>query len=281
MHYGLELPIGGAFDPLTLAELASLAEGVGWDGVFLEDYIVYHSALETYDPWVALATMALHTERIRLGTCVTPLSRRRPWKLARETVTIDHLSNGRLTLGVGLGDVGDAGFSKVGESTDAKERARRLDEALDVLAGLWSGKSFSYDGKYYRVENVTFLPRPVQNPRIPIWVGGGWPLKGPMLRAARWDGVIPYKQTNGERAWHDMTPNDVRTLKAFIKDNRSALTPFDIAIGGRRRGPDWDKERELIKSIAEAGGTWWMEWIPPNKPDIMRACIERGPLRID
>jgi alkanesulfonate monooxygenase SsuD/methylene tetrahydromethanopterin reductase-like flavin-dependent oxidoreductase (luciferase family) len=186
MKYGLTLAnagVGG--DARTLAEFAALAEASGWDGVFLEDYIVHHSAADapTYDPWVALAAMALRTERILIGTSVTPLSRRRPWKVARETATLDHLSNGRLILGVGVGDVGDPGFGRVGEETDTKRHASMLDEALDVLVGLWSGQPFQYHGEHYHVEDVTFLPRPLQEPRIPIWVGGGYPLLGPMRRA--------------------------------------------------------------------------------------------------
>src|SRR5579871_3965037 len=136
MKYGLELPnagIGG--DARTLGDLAALAEEAGWDGIFLEDYIVWqgHADVPTYDPWVALAAMALRTERIGLGTMVTPLARRRPWKVARETITLDHLSRGRLILGVGAGDVGDPGFGAVGEAMDPAQRARMLDEALDVL----------------------------------------------------------------------------------------------------------------------------------------------------
>src|SRR4051812_49410378 len=189
MRYGLEIPNGGeCADPHFLAELASLAEQAGWDGIFLEDYICYYDAPDspTCDPWVALAGMAVHTQRIRLGTMVTPLSRRRPWKLARETVTLDHLSNGRLILGVGLGGFGEKSFTHFREVTDGKQRAEMLDESLDILAGLWSGRPFSYNGKHYSVDEVTFLPQPVQQPRIPIWVGGGWPKKGPMQRAAHW-----------------------------------------------------------------------------------------------
>jgi alkanesulfonate monooxygenase SsuD/methylene tetrahydromethanopterin reductase-like flavin-dependent oxidoreductase (luciferase family) len=143
MRYGLCFPNGGACaDARTLAELAHLAEGAGWDGVFLEDYIVWqgHQDAPTYDPWVALAAMAMQTEKIRLGTQVTPLSRRRPWKVARETVTLDHLSNGRLILGVGLGDTSiDVSFTHFAEVTDARQRSQMLDQALDVLVGLWKG----------------------------------------------------------------------------------------------------------------------------------------------
>ena len=139
MRYGLEISAAGACgDARTLADLAHLAEEVGWDGVFLEDYIIHYDPLYawTYDPWVALAAMALRTERIRLGTMVTPIARRRPWKLARELVTLDHLSGGRMILGVGLGDGAEQSFTHFGEVTDPKRRAGLLDESLTILAGL-------------------------------------------------------------------------------------------------------------------------------------------------
>ena len=290
LRYGLNLPNGGACgDARTLAELAHLAEASGWDGVFLEDYIVWqgHQDVPTYDPWIALAAMALRTERIRLGTTVTPLTRRRPWKVARETVTLDHLSNGRLILGIGLGDVGDnvatdPSFTHFGEVTNGRQRGKMLDEALDVLVGLWSGQPFSYQGEYYHVSEVTLLPRPVQRPRIPIWIGGGWPLRGPTQRALRWDGSCMYKHTYGGH-WQDWTPDNVRSLKALVDSRRAASTPFDIALGGRHRDDDWEKDRALIASLAEAGATWWIEYLPPQMGGLeeMRACIERGPLRID
>src|SRR5262249_36676466 len=148
----------------------------------------------TCDPWIALAAMAVGTSQVRLGTSVTPLNRRRPWKVAREAVALDHLSNGRFILGVGSGDAREAGFSRVNQVRDARERARILDEALDVILGLWSGESFSYQGHYFQVDDVTFLPTPLQQPRIPILVGGAWPLQGPALRAARYDGCCLYKR---------------------------------------------------------------------------------------
>jgi alkanesulfonate monooxygenase SsuD/methylene tetrahydromethanopterin reductase-like flavin-dependent oxidoreductase (luciferase family) len=284
MQYGLNFPNGGVCDPHTLAQFAHIAEESGWDGVFLEDYIVWqgHPDVPTYDPWVALAAMALRTRRVRLGTTVTPLPRRRPWKVARETVTLDHLSNGRLILGVGIGDMSvDVSFTRFGETTAARRRSRMLDEALEVLVKCWSGEPFSHHGEYYRLDEVTLLPRPIQTPRIPIWIGGGWPLKGPAQRAARWDGSCLYKHTGGD--WQDMTPDDVRELKALAERQRPRSTPFDIALGGRQRDDDWDKERALIRSLAEAGGTWWVEYLSPQLGGVeeLRACIERGPLRID
>ena len=283
MRYGLEISAAGACgDARTLADLAHLAEDAGWDGVFLEDYIIHYDPLYlwTYDPWVALAAMALRTERIRLGTMVTPIARRRPWKLARELITLDHLSGGRMILGVGVGDGAEQSFTHFGEVTDPKRRAEMLDEGLDILAGLWSGQPFSYDGTHYTIREVAFVPRPVQVPRIPIWVGGSAQRKGVVRRAARWDGIVPYKGP-GTTGWEDFTPDDIRQVRASIECQRSASTPFDIAIGGRSRGDDWEQERALIGGVAAAGATWWMEAIFAPDLEAMRAAIRRGPLRID
>src|SRR5438552_6600128 len=161
MQYGFIIPGG---DLHTIIELASDAEAAGWDGVFYWDGIYIESAGLMYDPWVVLAAMAMRTERVRIGAMLTPLSRRRPWKLARETVTLDHLSRGRLILPFGLGALDDGGFAKVGEETDRKVRAQLLDEGLEILTGLWSGKPFSFHGQHYSVEEMTFLPPPVQSP---------------------------------------------------------------------------------------------------------------------
>ena len=286
MQYALSLPNGGAWsDARTLAELAHLAEQSGWEGVFLEDYIVWqsHQDVPTHDPWVALAAMAMRTSRIRLGTLVTPLARRRPWKVAREAVTLDHLSNGRMILGIGLGDTGesvgaDLSFTHFGEVMDARQRAQMLDEALDIITGLWSGEPFRYTGQHYQVREVKFLPAPVQVPRIPIWIGGGWPLKGPSRRAARWDGACLYKQEG-----HYMSPDDIGDLRDFVQQRRGSLDGYDIMVGGSPRREDWEEERAYIRSLAQAGATWWNEYIPPGAGDLesVREQIARGPLRID
>ena len=280
MRYGLALPNGGV-DPQTMADLAALAEASGWDGIFVEDYIVYQGDqnVPTFDPWVLLAAMAMRTRRVRLGTQITPLARRRPWKVACEATTLDHLSNGRVILGVGLGDnisINDVGFTAFGEEMDARRRAKMLDEALDIIAGLWSGEPFGYDGEFYHVKEVKLLPRPVQTPRIPIWIGGAYPLQGPVQRAARWDGSCLYKNKT-----HYMLPEDVRTLKALVEGQRGASAYYDISVGGSPRRDDWDEERAYIKSLAEAGITWWIEYVPPDDLDKMRARTARGPLRID
>ena len=286
MRYCVSLPNAGVCgDARTLAELAAVAEDAGWDAVMLEDYIVYQSRqdIPTHDPWVALAAMAMRTERIRLGTLVTPLARRRPWKLAREAVTLDHLSNGRLILGVGLGDSSDASFTHFGEETDARIRAEMLDEALDLLVGFWSGEPFSYDGKHYRVREVTCLPRPVQSPRIPIWIGGAYPNKGPLRRAVRWDGACLYQAESTGRAedtGEGLSPQQVQELKRFADSLRPASAPFDIVVGRDRRN-DIEQERAHIRSLAAAGATWWQEWIPSGDFATMQAAVACGPLRID
>jgi alkanesulfonate monooxygenase SsuD/methylene tetrahydromethanopterin reductase-like flavin-dependent oxidoreductase (luciferase family) len=285
MRYALTLPNGGECAGLHfLLELAEFAEEAGWEAIFLEDYICYTNDAcptpfpPTVDPWVALTALALQTKRVRLGTTVTPLPRRRPWKLAREAASIDILSRGRLILGVGSGDVREPGFRRVGEDLNARHRAELLDEGLAILAGLWTGRPFSYQGTHYHVEEVTFLPRPVQYLRIPIWVGGGWPNKGPVQRALRWDGAVLYKETHGG-PWEDMTTQDVSTLRAMVEQERGTIEGYDIVLGGRRRGEHWNQERMLIQALADAGATWWIEWIPPSDRETMRAAVKRGPLR--
>jgi alkanesulfonate monooxygenase SsuD/methylene tetrahydromethanopterin reductase-like flavin-dependent oxidoreductase (luciferase family) len=284
MRYMLNLALSGIDGDIhRLVEFASLAEAAGWDGLSLEDYIVYtaHPQRVTYDPWLAFAAIAMRTERLRLAVLVTPLARRRPWKVAREAATLDHLSRGRAILGVGLGDGGAPDFAAFGEVTDARRRAAMLDEALAVIAGLWSGAPFSFYGEHYQVDEVAFLPTPVQAPRIPIWVGGGWPLPGPTRRAARWDGSTLYKQPGAGSNWADMTPDDVRALKADIARERASDAPFDIVIGGTTSGDD--PARARVAALAEAGATWWNEFVMPGArgPEAVRRRIEQGPPRIE
>ncbi|HZY64461.1 MAG TPA: LLM class flavin-dependent oxidoreductase [Rubrobacteraceae bacterium] len=269
MNYGFIVTQG---DPRTVAELAHEAEEAGWDGVFYWDGICI-GEMETYDPWVAMAAMAMVTERVRLGAIITPPARRRPWKLARETMTLDRLSGGRLVLPVGLGATDDGGFSKVGEPTDRKVRAALLDESLEILTGLWSGEPFSYEGDHYRLEEMTFLPAPVQRPRVPIWVVAAWPSKKSMGRALRYDGLLAYT-TRGEAA-----PEDVHAMRHYAEENRAQNTPFDIIVEGETPGEDLEGAASIVSSFAEAGATWWIEspWSPPNEPEYLRRRIRQGP----
>jgi alkanesulfonate monooxygenase SsuD/methylene tetrahydromethanopterin reductase-like flavin-dependent oxidoreductase (luciferase family) len=278
MQYGFILPHG---DIHTLAELATAAEEAGWDGVFYWDGIYIKEAGPMYDPWIVLAAMALRTERVRLGLILTPPSRRRPWKLARETVTLDHLSGGRLILPVGLGALEDGGFSKVGEITDRKQRAELLDESLEILTGLWSGKPFSFQGNHYHLEEMTFLPPPVQSPRIPIWVVGAWPSQQSMRRVLRYDGLLPTKLTGGD-VEASITPEDIRVMKAYLEEHRSQSAPFDIVQEGETPGEDRERAREIVRPYAEAGATWWTEsrWSFPPIEDLRRR-IQQGPPRLE
>ncbi|MFG1843081.1 LLM class flavin-dependent oxidoreductase [Micromonospora sp. NPDC049175] len=278
MRHGLEISCGGAtIEASTLVELGELAEHAGWDGVFLEDYLIYYSGDEpsTYDPWLVLTAIAGRTDRVRLGTTVTALPRRRPAKLAREVLTLDHLSAGRATVAVGVGDPADRGLAAFGEQTELAVRAAMLDEGLDLLTGLLSGERVDHHGTHYRADGVALRPAPVQSPRVPVWVGGSMQAGAVRRRAARADGIVPYKLTDTD-GWSDFTPDEVRELVSALPPTRADGQPFDVAIGGRRRRPD---ERAYVDQLATAGATWWLEFVPPGDPATMRAAVARGPLR--
>ncbi len=283
MQYGFVIPCN---DVRVVVELAVEAEAAGWDGIFIPDCIAIDPALDPqaagYDPWVALAAMAAQTRHVKLGTMLTPVSRRRPWKLARETASIDQLSNGRLVLPVGLGALDDGGFGKVGEATDRRTRAELLDEGLDILAGLWRGERFSYSGKHYQVQDLQLLPPPVQQPRIPIWVVGAWPRQKSMQRVLRWDGLLPAK-INDDGSRDDVTPADIQAMRAYISEHRAQTTAFDVVMEGRTPGDDRASARATVQPFIEAGITWWNEamWTEPNAPEDVRARIRQGPPRIE
>jgi len=259
MQFGLSLPQFDAFgDVRKLAELAQAAEVAGWDGFFVWDHLIFDDNWRPMvDPWVALAAIALATERIRIGTLVTPVARRRPWKLARETISIDQLSGGRLILGVGLGSPEQWEYGFFGEETDNRIRAEKLDEGLDILLGLWSGELFSYQGKHYRLEEMRFLPTPVQQPRIPIWVAGMWPNKAPMRRAARFDGAIPLKSAG------TLSPDEWRDALAYIRQQRTSDAPIDAVAMGVTPGDQPERAAEIVSAYADAGCNWWIEDISP------------------
>jgi alkanesulfonate monooxygenase SsuD/methylene tetrahydromethanopterin reductase-like flavin-dependent oxidoreductase (luciferase family) len=282
MHYGIYLPNFGPYgDARVLAGLARDAEDAGWDGFFLWDHVAGY-ALPFVDPWVALTAVALNTQRLRIGTTVTPLPRRRPWKVARETVSLDHLSGGRLTLSVGIG-LGEAEWDDLGEETALRKRGAMLDEALDILAGLWGGEPFSYAGQHYHVAKAHFLPKPLQQPRIPIWVGGFWPNKAPFRRAAHWDGVFPLFQT-----W-DETEELVQLEEAvaYVKAHRRQESPFDVVCVGMTPGAQPAQAAATVAARAQRGATWWLEMIAPFMADkgledewpveAMRERVLQGP----
>jgi alkanesulfonate monooxygenase SsuD/methylene tetrahydromethanopterin reductase-like flavin-dependent oxidoreductase (luciferase family) len=259
MKYGLSLPQFEAFGDIhRLVDLAQEAEEVGWDGFFIWDHMLFDDLWRpVVDPWVALAAIAVKTKTIRLGPMVTPLARRRPWKLAREAVSIDHLSRGRLILGIGLGAPEEWEFGFFGEETDAKTRARKLDESLEILQGLLSGELFSFKGEFYNLEEMRFLPKPVQEPNIPIWIGGTWPNKRPIFRAANYDGYFP------DAVITPLSPQDWKVAKSIIADHREKDGHFDLVQYGVTPGDDHAAGAAIIAPYRKAGATWWVEGISP------------------
>lgn len=280
MRYGFVIPTG---DPRTVAQLAHELEENGWDGAFYWDGMALggewnEAGGHVYDPWVVMAAMAMRTERVRIGAIVTPPSRRRPWKLARETITLDHLSNGRLVVPVGLGSVDS--FGPVGEVTDRKTRAAMVDESLTILTGLWSGNPFSFHGDHYQVGETTFRPPPIQRPGPPIWVVGAWPRPRSMARALRHDGILPYP-LNADGTAGELSPEVIAAIAAYVGEHRAATTLFDIIAEGTTPADDPAAAAAQVNPLAEAGATWWIEspWQPPNQPDDLRRRIAAGPPR--
>ena len=285
MKAGLYLPNFGSWgDPTAMVSLATDAEANGWDGFFVWDHIGgFENTM--VDPWVALGAVAQATNTIMLGTTVTPVPRRRPQKLARETTTVDRLSGGRFVFGVGSGE-GAPEFDDMGENPVHKERGAMLDEALDVITKLWTGERVHHRGPHYTVDGARFVPTPVHKPRIPIWVGGFWPYTRPMKRAARWDGVMPLlRLSEGE--------SEAAALRAcvdYIRAHRETDDPFDVVYSGVTPGEDPQRAADIVGSFAEAGATWWLEPIAPYRygegfaepwdTDKLRERVLQGPPRI-
>jgi len=265
LRSALWLPLfGDLADPVAAARLAAEAEEAGWHGFFAWDNLKWRAPVrEVADPWITLAAVATATERLRLGPMVTPLARRRPAKVARETVTLDRLSGGRLTLGVGLGsDRFGAEYSGTGEQVDDRLRGQMLDEALQVLAAAWSGRPVHHRGAHYTIDGLRFLPRPVQQPGVPVWVAGFPGHARPLRRAAQYDGFFPVNLEH---------PDQLAEITAAITGlRRDTASPFDIAIA---LPPGGDPA-----PYARAGATWWLtEFDPPVSLDQVRGVLRDGP----
>jgi alkanesulfonate monooxygenase SsuD/methylene tetrahydromethanopterin reductase-like flavin-dependent oxidoreductase (luciferase family) len=277
MKFGIYAPnFGNTFgNPKLVTELAIEAEKIGWDGFFLWDHIINTEGFpDTVDPFIVLTSVAENTEKIHIGTTVTPLPRRRPWKLARETVTLDILSEGRLILGIGLG--GPSEFSVMNEETNLSIMAEMADEQLEVLNGLWSGEEFSYTGKHYKIDKVKFRPRPVQRPRIKLWGAGTWPKKGPFKRAAKLDGVIPLKADYK----NPLTPDDYRKMKEYMKKH-GLRYPYDIVEISFDATKRADKQRTIL-DFQDAGVNWWLELVSDwnGSYEKIKDIIMQGPTQI-
>lgn len=295
MRYGVTLPnLGVGDDPRVLADMAQEAEAAGWDGVFVWDapYMPVDNAESlrvVHEAWIALALMAERTERVFLGTLITPVAWRIPWLVARQALTLDRLSGGRFVLSVGLGHV-EGDRTPFGDVTDRRTRARMLDEALDVMHGLWSGEAFSFEGAHYRVEEMGYLPRPANGDRVPIWVVGAWhrdlgawPRKRSMRRALRWDGVLPF--IFGTEANLLATPDDVRAMTDWNRAERPE--PIDVIWEGVSLKGEGEGAASIVRPWADAGATWWLEAVwwemyrTPGDTREMRRLIRLGPPRID
>jgi alkanesulfonate monooxygenase SsuD/methylene tetrahydromethanopterin reductase-like flavin-dependent oxidoreductase (luciferase family) len=270
MRSGLFVPLFDELaDPAVVARLCVEAEKAGWHGAFVWDNLRFEEpVVDVADPWITLAAMAAATKRIRLGPMVTPLARRRPAKVARETATLDRLSGGRLTLGVGLGsDRFASEYSITGEELDDRRRASMLDESLEVLAAAWSGEQVRHRGEHYLVDGMRFLPRPVQRPGIPVWVAGYYGKPRPVRRAARHQGFFPLAVDHPAQL-----AEIVADLTALRRDaGRDPTEPYDVVVAlppGSDPAP-----------YEAAGATWWLVEFPWDAPSVdqVRAVIRDGP----
>src|SRR6266540_667582 len=270
MRSGLFMPLFDELaDPAVVARLSAEAEEAGWHGVFVWDNLRFQEpVVDVADPWITLAAIATATQRIRLGPMGTPLARRRPVKVARETATLDRLSGGRLTLGVGLGsDRFASEFSITGEELDDRRRARMLDESLEILAAAWSGEPVHHRGEHYTVDGMRFLPRPVQRPGVPVWVAGYYGNAKPLRRAARHQGFFPVNLEH---------PNQLAEIVADLtalrrEAGRDPTEPYDVVVAL----PPGDDPAPY----AAAGATWWLVEFPWDavSVDQVRAVIRAGP----
>jgi alkanesulfonate monooxygenase SsuD/methylene tetrahydromethanopterin reductase-like flavin-dependent oxidoreductase (luciferase family) len=270
MRFGVTLPAFAEWsDPRTIMQIAADAEAAGWDGFFLWDHVTWNpqwgGTPPMADPWMCLAVAATVTSRVTLGPIVTPLLRRRPQIVAREAVTLDHLSGGRALLGVGLGD----DFEYVAYGEPVRDRGSRLDEAMTVLTRLLSGDAVDFEGEHFTVHSPPSLPKPI-NGSIPIWVGGHWPNRAPFLRAARYDGVVPRKV--GMERGEVFTVEDLEAMRALVgRDN-----DFDYVMSGLTESPD---DGDAVRTWEAAGATWWLEAIYPfgGVGERMRERVRAGP----
>ncbi|MEQ4720602.1 LLM class flavin-dependent oxidoreductase [Nonomuraea sp. B19D2] len=282
MRFSINIPNFGDFaDPRTVASLAVAAEQAGWDALFVWDHVVHVKSRRRAfgDPWMLLTAAAMATTRIKLGTLVTPVARRRPQQLARQVATLDVLSGGRVIFGAGLGGPIEDEYGSFGEPTDPVELSERLDEGLDLLARYWTGEPVTHHGRHYRAEDVALLPPTVQRPRPPVWIAGFWPNRKPMRRAARWDGAVPLFGPGS----HGYGPpaDQVRELVSYVREHRQDDSPFEIVVGGASPAGG-AKARDLLGPLQEAGATWWDERQPIDSPDNERLTpvlrrVEQGP----
>lgn len=274
MRYGIVTSnLGEYADPRAAVRMARSAEEAGWEAFFLWDHLGFVRGVPSGDPWIILSAVAACTEHLKLGFSVTPLARRRPQVVASALASLDLLSGGRVIFGAGLGGVSEE-FTAFGEPGDAKQRAAMLDEGLTILGGLCSGEKVTRHGPHYTVEGVSLAPRPLQRPRIPIWIGGeGAPA---LRRAARWDGWLAPATSHDGSPTMAKSPERIADMVAEIRRHRTTNAPFEVAIDGYSEAGD----PTLPRAYGAAGATWWLESIHDARgtPDEMIARVNAGPL---
>jgi len=272
MRFGAYTPTSNHYDIPALVSLAQDTEAAGWDGFFIWDNLMatFDGTNVLADTTVALTAIAISTRRVRFGAIVTALPRRRPWKFAKETATLDQISQGRLVVGVGLGGTWD--FLPFGEETDERVRGAVLDEGLEVVTALWSGSAIDHEGEHFTLTGARIAPKPRQRPRIPIWVAGYWPGTRPFRRAARWDGVAPLRS---DHAFSGLTPDELRSCVDYVQRHRSTPDPLEVVHFQTAREPSGS----LIRDYARAGATWWLESTFPPEEDLakFRERVRAGP----
>jgi alkanesulfonate monooxygenase SsuD/methylene tetrahydromethanopterin reductase-like flavin-dependent oxidoreductase (luciferase family) len=288
MKHAVYAPIFNDYgDPARLVELAVAAEDAGYDGFFIWDHLAFEPAgrLDLVDAIVVLGAIAQATERIRLGAMITPLARRRPWKFAREMVTLDHLSRGRVNIGVGLGEPAEVEFAAFGEDPAARTRAARLDEGLQIADQLMRGQEVNHSGTYYQVSGAQFAPRSQQQPRIPVWVAASLPARAGLRRATQWDGVIPVQmpadfveQPDSSIDWSQwwLDCASFTSMVAYAR-GRGVAADFDYVASGRLG----ERGGETPAEFQQCGATWWFDWAheAPGSFAASLAAVQRGPAR--
>jgi len=276
VKFGVGLPNVAEFaDPLLLVELAQEAEAAGWDGFFLWDHLLYRPERPgAVEPWSVIAAAAAGTTRIRLGVLVTAVPRRQPQLLAQQIATVDLLSNGRIVFGAGLGSMAEE-YSGFGQDASTVTRGAQLDEALSVMQALWSPGPVRHDGAFFTVDDVELLPKPVQQPHPPIWIGGRWPNRGPFRRAARFDGVMPTHASYSHESF--MRVDELRDIVDYVSSHRPERSRFDVVMEGQSN--DAEHLATLAPGYAAVGLTWWIEklgWWRGNR-DAAFARVCSGP----
>ena len=273
MRYGIVTAnLGDYADPRVAVRLARVAEAAGWEAFFVWDHLGFVRGVPSGDPYVILSAVAASTTHLELGLAVTPLARRRPQVVANALASLDLLSAGRAIFGAGLGGEPEE-FTAFGDPGDAKKRAAMLDEGLLILDGLWLGETVTHRGQHYTVEGVSLAPRPLQRPRIPIWIGGeGAPA---LRRAARWDGwLAPSTSPDGTPSMAK-SPERIAEMVAEIRRHRTTDAHFEVAVDGYSEPGD----PTLPRAYAAAGATWWLESIHRRRGSLeeMLARVGAGP----